>query len=105
MIEFLTKLQGVNDNLIFVDQSLYPDLNILVQFEEPPKKVRDTIVIKNAVIEMDNGVENLVDIVKKMFVEKFKVENLDENSSSITSLNHKTQNIPLPITSRGVFFF
>ena len=78
MIEFLTKLQGVNDNLIFVDQSLYPDLNILVQFEEPPKKVRDTIVIKNAVIEMDNGVENLVDVVKKMFVEKFKVENLDE---------------------------
>lgn len=78
MIEFLKKLQGVNDNLIFVDQSLYPDLNILVQFEEPPKKVRDTIVIKNAVIEMDNGVENLVDVIKKMFTEKFKVENLDE---------------------------
>ena len=78
MIEFLTKLQGVNDNLIFVDQSLYPDLNILVQFEEPPKKVCDTIVIKNAVIEMANGVENLVDVIKKMFTEKFKVENLDE---------------------------
>lgn len=78
MIEFLKKLQGVNDNLIFVDQSLYPDLNILVQFEEPPKKVCDTIVIKNAVIEMDNGVENLVDVIKKMFTEKFKVENLDE---------------------------
>ena len=78
MIEFLTKLQGVNDNLIFVDQSLYPDLNILVQFEEPPKKVRDTIVIKNAVIEMANGVENLVYVIKKMFTEKFKVENLDE---------------------------